>query len=213
MTDLETPTASVEKETGRIEAFSDGVFAVAITLLVLDLTKVPHAAPGQTFSAGDLAAELTRQLPIYVAFTISFATILIMWMNHHTMFKMVQKSDGVFMLANGFLLLLVTLVPFPTSLLGEYLTEPAGVTAAAAYAGLFVLISIAYGVLWWAATVRRDLLWPTVTAAIRRQRTLTNWVGLPLYLVALACAFWSPILSVVICGLLWVFWAYASSKV
>ena len=205
-------TLTAEKETGRTEAFSDGVFAVAITLLVLEVLNVPHAPEGRPFSAGELATALGRNWTVYVTFLISFSTILIMWMNHHAMFKLVQKTDGVFMFANGFLLLLVTLVPFPTQLLGEYLAAPAAVTAAAVYAGLFVFISLAYIGLWWAAALRRNLLRPDVTATQIQQRTRANMVGLPAYLLAFACAFWSPILSVVICGVLWIFWAFTSSR-
>ncbi|MDQ2809647.1 MAG: TMEM175 family protein [Chloroflexota bacterium] len=208
----ENGTTLAEKETGRTEAFSDGVFAVAITLLVLEVLNVPHAPEGHPFSAGELAAALGRNWTIYVSFLISFGTILIMWMNHHSMFKMVQKTDGVFMFANGFLLLLVTLVPFPTQLLGEYLAAPAAATAAAVYAGLFVFIAIAYMALWWSAAIRRNLLWPGVSAEQIQQRMRANLVGLPAYLVAFACAFWSPLLSVAICAILWIFWAFTSSK-
>jgi uncharacterized membrane protein len=120
----ETRDGTAEKETGRVEAFSDGVFAVAITLLAFDVLKIPEAPEGAPFGASELFTALAHQWPIYLTFLTSFATILIMWMNHHAMFKLVQKTDGVFMLANGFLLLLVTLVPFPTGLLAQYLLTP-----------------------------------------------------------------------------------------
>jgi uncharacterized membrane protein len=208
----ENPTAPAEKETGRLEAFSDGVFAVAITLLVLDLIKVPRAPEGQTFSAADLAGILARQWPAYATFLISFATILIMWMNHHSMFQWVQKNDPVFMFANGFLLLLITLVPFPTALLGDYLLEPAAPTAAAMYAGLFVIISVAFILLWWTAAYRRPLLRAGIPPAQIRQRTVANLLGFPVYMLALACAFWSPLLTVGICAALWIFWAITSAR-
>jgi uncharacterized membrane protein len=208
----ENRAAPAEKQTGRIEAFSDGVFAVAITLLVLDLIKVPEAPEGQVFTAADLAAILGRQWPSYATFLISFATILIMWMNHHSIFQWVQQNDPVFMFANGFLLLLVTLVPFPTALLGDYLLKPAAPTAAAMYAGLFVIISIAFIVLWWAAAYRRPLLRPGIPPARIRERTIANLLGFPVYVLALACAFWSPVLTVAICGALWIFWAIISIR-
>src|SRR5436305_12691532 len=110
---------SFEKETGRIEAFSDGVFAVAITLLVFNL-QVPQPPPGKTFSVADLGVALLHQWSFYLAFITSFATILIMWASHHSIFKLVYKSNTPFLFANGFLLLLVTTVPFPTSLVAEY---------------------------------------------------------------------------------------------
>jgi hypothetical protein len=97
-----------EKETGRLEAFSDGVFAIAITLLVLEL-KVPQiAAP----NSAALYAGLGQGWPSYVAFVTSFFTILIMWVHHHAVFKQVHRADATLFFSNGFLLLLVTAVPF-----------------------------------------------------------------------------------------------------
>src|SRR5713101_3913707 len=108
--------AAQEKETGRIEAFSDGVFAIAVTLLVLDL-KVPHR---DSVNSG-LMNILVKQWPSFLAYLISFATILIMWVNHHNLFNKVKRTDTPFMFLNGFLLFLITFVPFPTGLLAEYI--------------------------------------------------------------------------------------------
>ena len=101
-------------ETARIEAFSDGVFAIAITLLVLDL-KVPRDLPdGQT-----LTGALLAQWPAYLAFASSFMTILIMWVNHHRIFTLVGRSDSRLLFFNGLLLMGVTVVPFPTALVAD----------------------------------------------------------------------------------------------
>ena len=121
-----------EKETGRIEAFSDGVFAIAITLLVLEL-KVPHLEDGGRGRLADARPSL-RQWPSYVALVTSFFTILVMWANHHRMFNVVRRSNARFLYANGLLLLLVTVVPFPTALLAEYFEKPGASVAAAVYA-------------------------------------------------------------------------------
>ena len=201
---------TAEKETGRLEAFSDGVFAVAITLLVVNLS-VPHAPAGTTFTAATLANELLRQWPSYVAFVTSFATVLIMWINHHSLFKMIHKSDTRFMFANGFLLLLVTLVPFPTALVAEYLTNPqAAKTATAVYAGLFVLISLGYLALWVAASNKRRLIKPTVSDEAVRAITRRTFIGFPTYMLAVIVAFIQPIISIAICIVLWVFWSTTS---
>src|SRR5215813_3568997 len=101
---------AVSSETSRIEAFSDGVFAIAITLLVLDL-KVPPDPSG----IHRLAELLLSEWPAYLAFLTSFATILIMWINHHRIFTLVGRSDDRLLFYNGLLLLGVTVVPFPTS--------------------------------------------------------------------------------------------------
>src|SRR5512132_2117231 len=110
--DIATPyEQEQEKETGRIEAFSDGVFAIAITLLVLDL-KVPRDLD----EGVSLAQALLRQWPSYLAFIASFATIGVMWINHHKLFTLIKRSDDVLLILNVILLLGVTLTPFPTAL-------------------------------------------------------------------------------------------------
>jgi uncharacterized membrane protein len=140
-------------ETGRIEAFSDGVFAIAITLLVLDL-KVPRAfQDGRT-----LASSLVAMWPSYLAFVTSFATILIMWINHHRMFTLIGHADDRLMFYNGLLLFGVTIVPFPTALVAEYLRHDGQRTAAAVYNGTFILIAICYNLLWRRAAVSDRLL-------------------------------------------------------
>ena len=92
---------------GRVEAFSDGVFAIAITLLILEI-RVPHVAHG-------LWAGLLALWPSYVAFLLSFVVILIEWVNHHELLRNVQGVSYPFLFANGLLLLTVTFVPFPTA--------------------------------------------------------------------------------------------------
>jgi uncharacterized membrane protein len=128
-----------EKETGRLEAFSDGVFAVAITLLIFSL-QVPTL--DKPYTSQQLVSKLLYLWPSYLAFFISFATILIMWISHHSMFKLIRTSDTLFMFANGFLLLLVTTVLFPTQLVATYLTTPVAGVACAIYAGLFLIINL-----------------------------------------------------------------------
>src|SRR5438105_14476402 len=144
-----------EKETGRLEAFSDGVFAVAITLLVFSLQVPTLDSP---YTSERLVRMLLMHWPSYLAFFISFATILIMWISHHIMFKLIDKSDTPFMFANGFLLLLVTTVPFPRQLVAMYLTTPVAGVVRAIYAGLFMIINLAYNLLWWLAAYHYRLL-------------------------------------------------------
>ena len=197
--------ASEEKETGRTEAFSDGVFAIAITLLVLEL-KVPHLSGAVT--AGSLARALADQWPSYTSFVISFFTILIMWVNHHAMFGLIRRINLPFLYANGFLLLVVTFIPYPTAVLATYLETPAAPVAGAFFAGTYVLLGVAYNLLWHAAIrgkglLRRDLTPEIVDACTRRFR-----LGPPLYLVATAASFVSVFLAVGICAALAIFWAF-----
>ena len=197
---------AVEKQTGRLESFSDGVFAVAITLLVFNL-QVPHLPAGAT-SVTALGRELLKQWPSYLTFITSFATILIMWVSHHGIFKLVYRADTPFLFANGLLLLLVTVVPFPTSLVAQYLSTPAAALACAVYAGVFVVINLSYNLLWWTAVRERRLLHPTVTDSLVKRLTRHILLGLPAYLLATLLAFWNPYVSVGLCSCLWIFWAF-----
>jgi len=208
----EKPDAIIEKETGRketgrIEAFSDGVFAVAITLLVFNL-KVPQLPAKDSSPVIDLGKALFGQWPSYLAFVTSFATILIMWVSHHSIFKMVYKSDSPFLFANGLLLMLVTVVPFPTALVAAYLTDPAAAMACAVYAGLFVLINIAYNLLWWTASHKRTLLNPDVSPAQVKIQARSMYFGFPIYLLATLLAFVNPYLTIAICTLMWIYWIF-----
>jgi uncharacterized membrane protein len=195
------------KETGRIEAFSDGVFAVAITLLVFNL-KVPELPAGDTSPVTALGKALFDQWPAYLAFVTSFATILIMWVSHHSIFKMVHKSDSPFLFANGLLLMLVTVVPFPTALVATYLRDPAAAMACAVYAGIFVLINIAYNLLWWTASHKRTLLNADVSDAQVKMLARNMYFGFPVYLLATLLAFLNPYLTIAICTMMWIYWTF-----
>jgi uncharacterized membrane protein len=131
---------SEEKETTRLEAFSDGVFAIAITLLVLDL-KVPQGVPS-------LGRSLFAQWPSYLAFSTSFATIGIMWLNHHRLFNMIRRVDHMLLIWNGLLLFGVSIVPFPTRLVADYLGNPGEKLAVGVYAGVAIYIALAFTGLW-----------------------------------------------------------------
>lgn len=196
-----------EKETGRLEAFSDAVFAVAITLLVFSLEVPPLDNP---LTSEHLVRMLLQRWPSYLAFSISFATILIMWISHHAMFKLIDKSDTPFMFANGLLLLLVTLVPFPTQLVATYLTTSGAGVVCAIYAGLFLMTNLVYNLLWWLAAHQSRLLKDSVSPELIRTRSRHYALGAPCYLLALVLAFWSPGISIGICSVLWLFWAFTT---
>ena len=199
-----------EKETGRIEAFSDGVFAIAITLLVLEL-KVPHLEDGG--ANGSLTRALLRQWPSYVALVTSFFTILVMWANHHRMFNAVRKVNARFLYSNGLLLLLVTVVPFPTAVLAEYFEKPGARVAAAVYGGTFVLISVAFNLLWRSAIAGRELLRAGVSEESIQEVSRRYWLGTPGYAMAAVGAYFSPSVTVAICVTLLMIWIGVSIKV
>jgi len=139
----EEATIASSKETGRIEAFSDGVFAIAITLLILDI-KVPRASE----SSVGLGTLLLRQWPAYVAFLVSFAKIGIMWINHHRLFTHIVRSSHALLVLNSLLLLSVVVVPFPTALVAEYFGHEGERLAATLFSGTFLIIAIFFNVLW-----------------------------------------------------------------
>jgi uncharacterized membrane protein len=115
-----------ERETDRVESFSDGVFAVAITLLVLDI-KVPHE------SSGTLITKLLNLWPGYFAYILSFVMIGIYWAQHHYIFKLFQKTDHLLNLLNLLFLLCITFLPFPTQVLNQYLLDKDNQTTAATF--------------------------------------------------------------------------------
>lgn len=183
-----------EKETGRLEAFSDGVFAIAITLLVLDL-KVPKpaelaSAAGADGGGGGLLAALLAQWPTFLAYLTSFFTILVMWVNHHTLFSLIRRTDHVFLYLNGLLLLFVTFVPFPTALVAAHMGSPrSGTAAAAIYGGTYLGLAVAFNLLWRYASRGRRLLGRRASAAAVSAIDRSYRVGIPAYLVVLALAF------------------------
>ncbi|HKD82672.1 MAG TPA: TMEM175 family protein [Candidatus Angelobacter sp.] len=167
----------MQSETARIEAFSDGVFAIAITLLILDV-KVPH--PGQ----GSLAVALWRQWPSYFAFFLSFAFTGIMWINHHRMFTYIRKSDDSLLVLNLLLLFGVTAVPFPTEVLAEHLGGPGQKTAAVLYNCVYIVIGIFFNLLWRYAVSHR-LLDSSVSGATAANFSRRYALGPLVYLLCL----------------------------
>lgn len=178
--------------TGRLEAFSDGVFAVAITLLILNI-QVPHLSPGQ-----DLAVVLGSQWPSYVAYILSFITVGITWINHHQMFKMIQNADHTLLVLNLLLLMAITFIPFPTALLAEYLRDPTQQrTAVLVYGGLFTTSAVLFNLTWWYAASQK-LIDPTIDPALLRSMAVRYLPGPVLYLISTLAAFISVGLGVVL---------------
>jgi TMEM175 potassium channel family protein len=180
-------------ETNRVEAFSDGVFAIAITLLILEV-KVPHdVAPPMT-----LAQALGHQWPSYLAFVTSFFTILIMWVNHHRLFTHIGRCDDGLLFYNGFLLLGVAALPFPTALVAQYLGHAGQTTAASIYNGTLIAIAICFNLLWRSASRHGRLLHEDHDRDAIRHITESYRYGPLWYVVALALEFVSVTASLVL---------------
>jgi uncharacterized membrane protein len=194
---------AIERETTRVEAFSDGVFAIAITLLVLEF-KVPRLGPNA--SGGELWRALLDLWPSFVAFLGSFAAILIMWISHHGLFRMIRRVDTPMLFVNGFMLLLVTFVPFPTAVLAEYLGHVGERAAAAFYCGTFVIVSITFQ-LWWYTANRRRLLHAHIPAAQVARIWSAYRFGFAVYVAAMLLSFWNAGAGLGMCVALWIYWA------
>jgi uncharacterized membrane protein len=181
--------------TGRVEAFSDGVMAIAITLLVLDL-KVPEAAQ---LSNGDLLGALAARWPSYLAYLAAFLTIGIIWLNHRAFVDRVRRFDGPLHWLNLMLLLGVATLPFPTSLLAAYLADggPAASTAAVIYGLLSVGTALPWLFMWRHLVRHPELLEPPYDAAYARRELRRGSVGPVVYAVAVPIAAVAPLLALV----------------
>jgi uncharacterized membrane protein len=182
-------------DTGRLEAFSDGVFAIAITLLILDIA-VPLAGKGK------LAAALVHLWPSYVAYGSSFFTIGIMWMNHHFLFGLMKSTNRPLILLNLALLAVVAFMPFPTALLAEYLKDGSGAnlsTAVAFYGSIMLLLTAAFTGMWVFVRQRVEMTKDASFATYAARRSLVYCaISIFCYLVAIGLAFALPFVSLVI---------------
>lgn len=190
-------------ETTRVETFADGVFAIAITLLVLEI-KVPHVDEAH----GGLWPALAALWPSYVGYVISFFTIGIMWVNHHVIFQYVRKCDRAFLFANVFFLMGIAFVPFPTAVLAEHLPDPATRNAAAVFfSAWFIVIAVMFNILWHTGIsggrlLRADVRQEGLETITRRYR-----IGPLSYVVTAAVAFVSAWASLTLFFVLAVFWS------
>lgn len=195
---------SEQSDTGRLEAFSDGVFAVAITLLVLDI-KVPPLHG--TEAAPALWRALAREWPSYMAFVLSFLTVLVMWINHHRIFGIIKRSDDRLLVLNGLLLMCVSVIPFSTSLLSAYILTRDGRTAAAVYGGVSFLMALAFNAVWRHAQRAGRLLGESHDPLVAQGITNSYRFGPAIYLAVFVLAFVNALLSVGVALLLAVFFA------
>ena len=190
--------------TSRLEAFSDGVIAIAITLLVLEI-HVP--SPGGEHSLGH---ELAEQWPSYAAYVVSFLTVGIIWINHHAMIARLAKANHTLLVFNLLLLMAIAVIPFTTALVADYLRESEGEKLAAAiYGGSLLLMGLsffatqAYVLYGEGGQLARAEIGAAERAAIRRR----NLTGIAPYAVATAVAPLSPYLTLAICGAVALFYA------
>ena len=168
----------------RVEAFSDGVFAIAITLLVLTIA--------QPTNYRELTNQLGSRWPSLAAFVVSFAIIGIMWLNHHSLFTHFERIDRGLFYLNMLLLLTITFLPYPTGVLGEALAKGQGArTAAVVYGVCMALNAWAWGAMWLYGSHNRRLLHASFPEDERGTATLLFTIGVIMYTLAVGVAFWS----------------------
>ena len=190
-----------ERETDRLEAFSDGIFAFAITLLVLNLYD--PASRGSTLLQG-----LIYEWPAFFAFSISFLHILVMWINHHNMFNYIERLSREFMLLNGLLMFFVVVTPFTTLLISEHLLQSDANIAAIIYAGSFFCVGIVWNLLWHNATSFHKLINKRVPQK-KIKRIAREYSIAPLfYGITLIVSLFSAIASLVITVLIAAYFGY-----
>jgi uncharacterized membrane protein len=175
--------------TNRLETFSDGVFAIAATLLVLEFT----AAPGR-----NLGNELDHLWPSYLAYVTSFVTIGIIWMNHHHTVSLLGRVDRTMLFVNNLLLLTVAFLPFPTRLVAEDLRHAGSRPAALTYAGTLVVMAALHQVWWQYARRGRRLIAETTSDSALRAVDRAYLPGVPMYGTVFLIAFLSPLAAIVI---------------
>lgn len=198
----QTQLGQPDKETARIEAFSDGIFCVAITLLAIEIgidTK-------STSSEHDLAQALAQLWPKYLAYAISFVNVLLAWVGHHGLFRRIRVADKYVMIANGLLLMVIALVPFPTKTLGLATGTPSFRVAAILYTGYFVLVSCCFRLLWFAASRHRDGLVQGTTELEIRATTRAENLGLLSNTVIMIIAVINPWTGLILSFVMWIYW-------
>ena len=191
----------------RVEAYSDGVFAIASTLLVLEI-KVPSV--GVQAPLGELWYRLADLWPSYLAFVLSFGTILIMWVNHHNAIRMLSKTSKPFLYANGLLLLMVTFVPFPTALLARYVETRFASVVVVFYACSGLVTNVAFLV--WFVAMRRPVY--LLKRELGREEAKKLWTqigaGALGYLVTAIIGWWLPLIGLGVMIALFLLWTVMS---
>jgi len=186
----------------RLEAFCDGVFAIALTLLIIDI-KIPSTEKINNTSEFWLA--LKHIAPSILAFVLSFTIILITWVNHHNAVKLVHKTSNSFIYANGFLLLSVVFIPFPTSLMGEYILTDHAAPAVILYNSTLALQAIGW-ILLTGSALKNHLGKNEKSTLTIRENGKFGYFAFALYSLCAIAAIWFPFTVAIITTVTWIFW-------
>jgi uncharacterized membrane protein len=171
-------------ETSRLEIFADAIFAIAATLLILDVSV--HA-PG-----GSLGAAVRHAWPQYAAYGVSFLIIGIWWVNHHHCMTLIERVDRTFLFANIALLACIAFLPFPTELVAEHLRDTGVRTAAITYGVTMTAAAVCFALVWFYAATGRRLIAETADQNVVTSFSRSTFPGLLINAAATVVAFWSP---------------------
>lgn len=194
----------MEKKTTRLEAFSDGIFGVAITLLAIEIGISEYENPTNL----NLWNKILEKWPEYFAYFNSFATVLLIWMGHHKILDKIWKANHWVILLNGFALLFIVLFPFPTKTVGSFIGTPAQNTAISFYAGytgiiVLTMFSLNLGIL----NNKKLIINPEKNISWFKRQTKQQLIAILLYAIAAVIAFYLPITALFITFFMWIFWA------
>lgn len=194
----------------RLEAFSDGVFAIAITLLILEI-KVPPLE--SVHSVDDVWNALAKLWPSVFAFTLSFMIIFISWVGHHNLFNLLDKTSPQFQFANGFFLLTVVVIPFPTAFMAEYLDTPFAQPAIVVYCLNSVLHNIGWVLLNRYALKPNPLAKNAAVIVHLKRSSKGAQFGFVTYSAIAILALWFPYTMISLSTLTWIYWLYLSISI
>ena len=192
----------------RLEAFCDGVFAIALTLLILDI-KIPTSE--RIESTPEFWLALKHLGPSIFAFVLSFAVIFITWVNHYRLFRQVKASSGPFVYANGLLLLTVVFMPFPTALVGEYLLTDHVAPAVVLYNSVTAVQAVGW-ILVCGAALRDGLAKDEKAAMLVRDGRRNGYFALVVYGLLALVAVWFPLTVAILTTILWTYWLVFSLR-
>jgi uncharacterized membrane protein len=190
MTTHTPPIKNSEKETSRLETFSDGVFAIAITLLILELIQFLYSQ-----SNDGLLKLLVSHWQSYIAFAIGFFTLLVCWINHHLIFNYINRTDSNLMWVNGFVLLVVTFTPFPTAVLAQYISKEPNLALGIFGVNYFLMALAAYNIT--AYTYNKFLITEEGRKIYYRFKLLYRWTAVYTFINMFLC-FFSVIVPIIL---------------
>jgi uncharacterized membrane protein len=192
----------MENPNSRLEAFSDGVFAIALTLLIIEL-KVPNLE--NIHSSAELWIALQHMLPMVFAFLLSFGIILITWVNHHATLKLMDKSSPQLMYANGYFLLVIVAIPFPSALLGETILSDYAAPGVVLYSTMNIFGAIGWNLLSRVA-LKQQLTRGEKAFTKLKEVHKNSYFAITMNTVYTILAFWFPLTMAVVITLTWIGW-------